>query len=111
VSLLEFCESFGANTQRIMSRFGEMDEAISQAMPQYLELRFEEMLETYRRVGEMLEDAEAEAVKLKNRTLLWVYTIEWLAVTGTSLVCGFLVWSLMVRRRLYREVGATRLAA
>ncbi len=110
VALLDFCESFGANTQRMMSGFGEMDEVIAEAMPQYLELRFEEMLETYRLVEGMLVEAEEEAVKLKNRTLLWVYVIEWLAVTGTSLACGFVLWSLMVRRRLYREVGATKFA-
>jgi len=34
--------------------------------------------------------------------------IEWLAVTGTSMVCGFLLWLLMIRRRLYREVRTTR---
>ena len=109
VALLEFCESFGANTQRIMSRFEEMDEAIAETMPQYLELRFEEMLETYRLVDKMMAEAEEEAVKLKNRTLLWVYVIEWLTVTGTAMACGFVLWSLMVRRRLYREVRATRL--
>ena len=110
VALLDFCESFGANTRRIMSRFDEMDEAIAEAMPQYLELRFEEMLETYRLVDKMLAEAEEEAVKLKNRTLLWVYIIEWLAVTGTAMFCGFVLWSLMVRRRLYREVKTTRFA-
>jgi len=35
---------------------------------------------------------------------------DW-AVTGTSLICGFVLWTLMVRRRLYREVVTTRLGA
>ncbi len=111
VALLEFCDAFGANTQRITSRFDEMDDAIAQALPQYLELRFDEMLQTYRVVEGMLEEAEEEAVKLKERTLLWIYVIEWLAVTSTSMICGFVLWSLMIRRALYREVGATRMAA
>jgi hypothetical protein len=29
-------------------------------------------------------------------------------VTGVSLLSGTIIWTLMVRRRLYREVGLTR---
>ena len=49
------------------------------------------------------------ATRIKERTLLWVYVVEWLSVTGVSLFSGLIVWTLMVRRRLYREVGETRL--
>jgi len=108
MALLDFCESFGASTRSLMPRFEEIDQVIAQAMPEYLQLQFEDMLESYRVADEMLAKAEQEGVKLKNRTLLWVYVIEWLAVTGTSMVCGFLLWSLMIRRRLYREVRTTR---
>ncbi len=52
---------------------------------------------------------EGDAMGLKGRTLLWVYLIEWLAVTGVGMMCGFVLWSTMVRRRLYREVKTTRL--
>jgi hypothetical protein len=110
VALLDFCESFGANTQKIVARFDEMDDAIAMAMPQYLDLRFEEMLETYGVVEGMLEETENEAIKLKERTLLWVYVIEWFAVTGTFMVCGFVLWTLMVRRSLYKTVESTRYA-
>ncbi len=108
VALLDFCESFGATTRGIMSRFEEIDQVIAEAMPQYLQLQFEDMLESYRVAEKMLAQAEEEGVRLKNRTLLWIYVIEWLAVTGTSMVCGFILWSLMIRRRLYREVQTTR---
>jgi uncharacterized membrane protein len=108
IALLDFCESFGANTQRVVAMFDDMDLAIAEALPEYLDLRFDEVLETYRTVEGMLEEAEAEAVRLKKRTLLWVYVIEWLVVTGTTTLCGFLLWTLMVRRRLYREVVTTR---
>lgn len=107
-TLVEFCESFGANTQGMIERFEEMDAVISEALPHYFELRFDEMLETYREVDGMLEQAEDEAVKLKNRTLFWVFVIEWFVVTGTIMACGFVLWSLMIRRRLYREIRTTR---
>ena len=52
---------------------------------------------------------EARIIKLKERTLLWIYIIEWLVVTSTLVIMGTVVWSLMVRRRLYRQVSTTML--
>ena len=48
-------------------------------------------------------------VKIKDQALFWVYTIEWIAVSATLMVCGSALWTLMVRRRAYREVRTTRL--
>ncbi len=111
VSLLEFCDSFGANTATIIGKIDGVDELASEARPAYLQLRFEETLEAYERALEMLQDIEKDAVELKNRTLLWVYVIEWLSITGTAMICGFALWSLMIRRSLYREVRTTKLEA
>jgi len=108
ISLLDFCESFGASTRRILGDVDEVDAVISEANAQYLQLDYNRMMETYRRADSMLEKVENDAVKLKNRALLWVHIIEWLSVTGTFLACGFVLWSVMVRRRLYREVSVTR---
>ena len=46
---------------------------------------------------------------MKDRALMWIYIIEWFTVTATLFISGFLLWTLMVRRRLYGEVGVTRL--
>lgn len=108
INLLDFCESFGANTQKVRSSFDDIDEIIAAGLPEYLDLRFEDTLGTYREAEELLTEAENEALRVKNRTLMWVYLIEWLAVTGTTMACGFVLWSVMVRRKLYREVRSTR---
>jgi dolichyl-phosphate-mannose--protein O-mannosyl transferase len=50
-----------------------------------------------------------DAVKLKDEALFWVYISEWLVVTAAAMVAGVVVWSLMVRRRMYRAVGTTRM--
>ena len=108
MGMLDFCESFGANTQRVAERVGDVDRVIAEALPQYLNLQLEDAAESYRTAGTMMEEIEKEAVKLKNRALFWVYVVEWLSVTGVAMVCSFILWSLMVRRRLYREVRTTR---
>ena len=109
LNLLEFIEDFGANTQGIMRDLDEINDMIAGARQDYIELRFEEVTEVYDDISDFLEDLEQEALELKDRALLWVYLIEWLAVTGVSMVAGFMVWTLMVRRRLYREIGTTRM--
>jgi hypothetical protein len=109
--LLEFCDSFGANTGRIHVKIEEADRIALDALPAYLDLRFEEVLEAYEEVFDLIRQIEEEAVDLKNQALLWVFVLEWLAVSGTSLLAGSVLWSLMIRRRLWREVGTTRLLA
>ena len=52
---------------------------------------------------------EKHLADLKNRTLFWVHTFEWISVVATSLICSVVIWSLMIKRRLYRDVGTTRL--
>jgi hypothetical protein len=108
MDILEFSESFGANTGAIRSRFGEVDEVMARASEQYIDLRYEDMLETNELIVTLLEELQAEAMELKDRALTWVYLIEWLSVTFTALVCAFVLWTVMVRRRLYREVNVTR---
>ena len=57
----------------------------------------------------LLREADELALRAKQTALFWVYVIEWLVVTATLLVCATVLWALMVRRRLYREVSATRI--
>jgi len=107
--LLEFCDSFGADTGRIVMKMDELDNIAAQAKPLYLQLQFEDTLAAYRKVEEGLERIEQDAIRLKDRALVWIYMSEWLAVAGAGMVCGFALWSIMIRRRLYREVGSTKL--
>ena len=55
-----------------------------------------------------MKEIEDRAIRLKERAFLWVYIIEWFVVTGTMLVVGYATWTLMIERRLYREVSVTR---
>jgi uncharacterized membrane protein len=107
--LLEFCDSFGANTDKINLKIDEANRIALEALPDYLDLRFDEVLEAFDEVHAMFGEIEADAVRLKERALVWVYVIEWMSISGTSMLSGFVLWSVMVKRRLWREVGTTRL--
>ena len=107
-SLLDYADRFGANTRRIEEELSAVEVTKAGSDQLYLGQRYGESLETLRTAISALGELQRKAMLLKDRALLWIYLVEWLTVLGTLLLCGFLLWGLMVKRRLYREAGATR---
>jgi uncharacterized membrane protein len=106
---MEFISRFGANSKRVDDKLAEAYEVLSRARGYFVDLDLTRSLEEADKVILLLKDADELALKAKQTALFWVYVIEWLAVTATLLLCGVVLWTLMVRRRLYREVSATRI--
>jgi hypothetical protein len=109
-SLLDFAEVFGADASGIYDRTGEAEEFRFEAAQLYLDGEFPGAHENMATAMEKLEELEDDAAKLKDSALLWVYLVQWLATTGTFLVAGVVLWSLMIRRSLYKDVSSTRWA-
>ena len=108
-SLLDFVERFGANRQIIDRAIEAVDAIEIQARKNYLMQEIEGAGNTLERALDELDGVSERAIKLKNRALMWVYLVEWSAVTGTLMISGFILWSIMVRRRMYRTSGITRI--
>jgi len=110
LSLVDFIDRFGANTASITEALVGISDAVDEARRLYLNLEYQEssekMEEALRKIGGLGD----KAIRLKDRALLWIYVVEWLTVCGASLVAGVALWTLMVRRRLYREVSVTRMS-
>ncbi len=110
-AIMDFIDKFGANPGPIASQMVEISKRNKNARDLYLDQAFEESSAV---MDEVLRDIVAlrdQSLKLKDRALLWIYVVEWLSVTGIALIAGFAVWTLMVRRRLYREVARTRMSS
>jgi hypothetical protein len=110
VSSIEFIAKMGGNTASIDNHIMQTDQRLSEIRRMYLDYNFEECLLLIDENAADLGKAEELAMKVKNRTFLWIYLIEWAVLTSTSLVAGAMIWTLMVKRRLYAEVGSTKLA-
>ncbi len=110
LSELEFLSKLGGNTASIDSVLRDSDATIAQVKGLYLDLEFSTALGLLGQVEDDLKRGWQLAAEEKNRTLAWIYFIEWSVLSTTSLVAGVTLWSLMIRKRLYREVEATRLA-
>ncbi len=107
-SLLDFIEKFGASSRKLQDEIGEIESMRSKAEENYLSQKFEISSAEMSQIFNMIKRLESKAVEMKKSTLLWVYMVEWLTVTGIITMAGFLTWTLMVRRRLYRRVKTTR---
>lgn len=106
--MMGFIEKFGASTASIEDGISSVEEEREQANGLYMEQSYQEALDHYTSVLKAMRDLEVKALRLKDRALQWIYVSEWLAVSGALMVCGVVVWALMVQRRLYREIATTR---
>jgi hypothetical protein len=106
--MIEWADKFGANTQSVSSRLTDLEEMVEEATASYLDQDYQTTISIMGSVSSGIEEALNEAMKTKNEALFWVYASEWLAVTASVILSGFILWSLMIKRRLYKSVEVTR---
>jgi uncharacterized membrane protein len=108
LSVIDFADKVGANTRRAEIALSEADSDRKTVISLYVQGDYPSSLEALGSALDGLDEVTALAIQAKNDALLWVYVIEWLAVSGTGMFCGAVLWALMVRRAAYGEVGHTR---
>ncbi len=111
ISFIEFADKFGANLRDVELGLIEAGEAYDRAKRSFIDAELNEADSQLVQVSTRYDELTELAFDLWNRAVFWVFLIEWLAVTGTSMVAGYVLWTLMVKRRLYKEVAETRVAA
>jgi hypothetical protein len=108
IGMIDFIDKFNANTRPVEVMLAETAPMRDEAEELYIDQRYEESAAMLQTASQRFEEINDAAIRLKDQALLWIYIIEWSVVSATSLVTGVIIWALMVRRRLYREVGITR---
>jgi hypothetical protein len=109
-SILDFIDKFGASTAPVVGDMKSIAERADEGRRQYLRQEYGDSYSTMEVAVAEMEALRSDAIRLKNQALLWVYVVEYISVTGIFLLSGFVLWTLMVRRSLYREVSVTRLS-
>ncbi len=102
-------EKFGANTNPLMVKVLAMDDRWTRARSLYIGQDYDG---SWSLLDQLIVDIDSfthDALKLKDQTLFWIHVSEWCMITGTSLLAGFVLWALMVKRRFYKMVDQTRL--
>jgi hypothetical protein len=108
-SVIEFVSKFGANMAPAERILGDAEATRFLGDQHYLDGGMQESIECMRDALSTLSEASEKAHQLRDEALLWVYVTEWLVVASTGMICGFVLWTIMIRRRLYRQVEQTRL--
>ena len=109
VSLLEFVEKVGASTVTLYEELDAINDLEEVAEEHYRRGKYAEASDVFQDVHREWDLLNVKAIKLKKNALSWIYLIEWSIVSSASLATGVVLWSLMVRRGLYRDVETTRL--
>lgn len=109
LSTMEFADKFGANLRPLEVKLEELTDNKGLADRHFIDQDYESAAVALESALVDLEVVITEAIEAKDRALIWIFVIEWLVVTGTSMMAGTVLWTLMVRRKLYKEVGETRL--
>jgi hypothetical protein len=107
LELVDFADSFGANVGRLHDGIGEADSLRDEAKGWYLQQRYDEARGVMDTAFDLVADLNVQAIRSKDTALFWVFSTEWMAVTGTSIIVGYILHSLMIRRRLYSQSGST----
>jgi len=109
--LIEFVEKFGASASRLYADLDAINQKEKEAEEFYRLDDYDSAAHAFEEVHQSWNRLNADAIRMKEKALVWVYAIEWSAVSGVALVCGSSLWYLMVRRKLYRQVATTRIVA
>jgi len=108
ISMLEWADMFGANTFSLSQDLRALDGKVQEALESYLAEDYGGSIALADDALSGLNEIGEGAIALKDEALYWVYAIEWMTVTSVAIIGGVILWSLMVRRRMYREVVTTR---
>lgn len=109
LATVEFAEKAGANMREIEVEMSDLDASRGLVDSLYVDNMMEECLDLSSDLLGEYEELIERTLREKDRALLWIFMVEWAVVSATSMFSGALVWTLLVKRRLYREVGQTRL--
>jgi len=105
---IDFISKFGADTRKVDRKVSEAGVRLADAKKRFVDLELVESKQIADEVFGMLQEAYGLALDARDAALYWIFVTEWFVVSATGLICGFVVWTLMIKRRLYREVEVTR---
>ncbi len=107
LEVVNFAETFGARVAKLYSMLEEADSVRNEAQESYLNQDYEASTAAMAQAFGLMADLNSEALKAKDTAMMWVFASEWMVLTGTSIVAGWALHFLMIRRRLYSEAGRT----
>jgi hypothetical protein len=108
LSMMEWADKLGVNTVPLSNSIQEIELEMEGSLDSYFEQDYPATISFLNSLSPRVAEIANEAVRLKDEAMFWIYISEWLIVSSAGIIAGFVLWTLMVRRRMFREVKATR---
>ena len=108
IDLFDFVGQFGGNIDSLNRRLSSISLRIKDSASLYLEGDIEGAIDILKSSMSGLTDLEKDAIKMRDKSLLWVHMVEWLTVTATLMLAGYALDQLMLKRRLFKITSITR---
>ncbi len=106
-SLIDFAEKFGANTRGAERLLREAEQQSEESREFYMSYEFDQALASAMAAVGTVQRALDDAIAAKDRAMLWVFLVEWMAVISTCMISGVALYELMIVRRLFKPVDAS----
>jgi hypothetical protein len=109
LSMMEWASNFGANVIPLWEKLTELELEIEGATSHYFDQEYAPTISFLDSLSPTIMEITGYALDIKDQALFWVYLSEWLATSSVAIISGTVLWTLMVRRKAYRSVEASRL--
>ncbi len=109
VSSIDFISKLGGNPSPLEDMLREADDKLKDSRTMYLDYDFQGSLALVQDMADDMGEIMKATLKVKDQVFLSIYLIEWSILMSTSMVTGVVIWTLLVRKRLYKEARSTKL--
>ncbi len=108
VGTMELAEKFGANSYKVEQALARLKGTYEAARLEYSSGDYQDAIETLQKAAAEADTVMRMAFKLKDDAMFYAYIIQWMATSGTLLLSGSTLYTLMIKRRLYRATESTK---
>jgi len=108
MSLIEFAEKLGGKTVKVRSALDALMLQRSRAEKLYIDQDYSNSKAEMISLLDEVKGLDEAIVRVKDAAFLWIYLIEWSAITATAVLSGLVLYHMMIGRRLYHDVSSTR---
>jgi hypothetical protein len=106
---MEFVDRLGGRMTRVQEKMDGLILRRSGADELYIQQEYAECKDEMASLIEEMKPISEDALRAKDSAFLWIYIIEWSSVTATVFLSGYFLYWTMIRRRLFRQAGYTRI--
>ena len=110
LATMDFVDKLGGRLDLVEREIATVESTVEEGERVYLRghcldasARLEQALPQIDSLDELL-------VRVKKKTMMWIFILEWLVVSSTAMLSGVFIWWIMVQRKLYRPVQNTSLS-